>query len=136
MVFQELEGERAFDEVAKTLDLIESLQPAIVIPGHGRVFVDAAAALQIARRRLAGFVSDPKKHAHHAAKVLLKFKLLELQQLRMADFMVWAKSTSYFTLVHQRWFASEPLEAWVRLLLDDLVRVGAAERDADVIRNL
>jgi glyoxylase-like metal-dependent hydrolase (beta-lactamase superfamily II) len=136
VVFQELEGERAFDEVGQTLDLIEALRPAIVIPGHGSVFTDVASALHAARRRLDGFVADPRKHAGHAAKVLLKFKLLELQQLRLAEFVSWAKATGYFELVHRRWFASQALEDWVESLADDLARVGAAERDGEFVRNL
>ena len=61
VIFQELEGERAFDEVAKTLDLIESLRPLAVIPGHGKVFTQVAQSLVAARRRLDGFVRDPTK---------------------------------------------------------------------------
>ena len=40
VVFPELEGLDAFDEVAQTIDLIESLAPRIVIPGHGAVFTN------------------------------------------------------------------------------------------------
>jgi len=84
VIFQELEGEHAFDQVARTLDLIESLRPLAVIPGHGKVFSQVAPSLAAARRRLDGFVRDPSKHALHAAKVLLKFKLLELQRLHLS----------------------------------------------------
>jgi glyoxylase-like metal-dependent hydrolase (beta-lactamase superfamily II) len=38
VVFPELEGEDAFDEVGATLDLIDRLGPKVVVPGHGRVF--------------------------------------------------------------------------------------------------
>jgi glyoxylase-like metal-dependent hydrolase (beta-lactamase superfamily II) len=79
VVFEELEGVQAFDCVAQTLDLIESLSPRLVLPGHGPVFSDASASIAAARRRLEGFVADPRRHARHAAKVLLKFKLLEMQ---------------------------------------------------------
>lgn len=135
IVFQELEGERAFDEVAKTLDVIESLQPLAVIPGHGQVFSDVAQALANARRRLDGFARDPRKHAVHAAKVLLKFKLLELQRLHVSDFAQWAAATPYFALVRRRWFADVDLAAWIEQLAQDLVRSGAAVRDGDSILN-
>jgi len=79
VVFPELEGFSAFDEVAATLDLIERLAPLTVIPGHGKVFTNVGESLAIARRRLEGFVQSPSKHALHAAKALLKFKLLEIQ---------------------------------------------------------
>jgi glyoxylase-like metal-dependent hydrolase (beta-lactamase superfamily II) len=135
IVFPELEGENAFDEVANTLDRIESLGPAAVIPGHGKVFTGVDQALGNARRRLDGFVRDPRKHAVHAAKVLLKFKLLELQRLRLSEFARWAAATPYFVLVHGRWFCDVDLVTWIAQLAQDLVRSGAAVRDGDSILN-
>ena len=135
IVFQELEGDRAFDAVDKTLDVIESLRPAIVIPGHGKVFADVALSLANARRRLEGFVRDPQKHAAHAAKVLLKFKLLELQRLRLADFVQWADATPYFRLVRSRWFADLDMAMWIEQLAGELVRSGAARREGEYVLN-
>lgn len=135
IIFPELEGEDAFGEVAQTLDVIESLQPLSVIPGHGRVFTNVAQALANARRRLDGFMHEPRKHAVHAAKVLLKFKLLELQRLRVSEFARWAAATPYFALVHQRWFSDVDLAAWIDQLARDLVASGAAARDGDAILN-
>lgn len=129
LVFQELEGDRAFDDVAATLDLIDRLRPAIVIPGHGRVFAQLDTALALARRRLDAFVRDPRKHAMHAAKVLLKFKLLELQSLGLREFSEWARATPYFVLLYERWFADAPLEEWIEQLAGDLVGTGAALRE-------
>jgi glyoxylase-like metal-dependent hydrolase (beta-lactamase superfamily II) len=135
VIFQELEGESAFDEVAATLDMIETLAPTTVIPGHGRVFENAGAALSAARRRLDSFVRDPLKHARHAAKVLLKFKLLEQQHLKMETFATWAHTTPYFAMVHSRWFSQMPFEQWIDELADDLVRSGAASRHGSVLVN-
>ena len=135
VVFQELEGDRAFDEVAATLDLIESLRPKVVIPGHGAVFEDVADALVMARRRLDAYVRDPLKHAAHAAKVLLKFKLLEWQEVAQAQVMGWAAGTAYLRRVHARYFAGQDLAGWVSGLLDDLVRSGAAARQGELILN-
>lgn len=135
VVFPELEGEHAFDDVARTLDLIERLGPILVIPGHGSVFTDVNEALERARSRLAAYVADPRRHAAHAAKVLLKFKLLELQEVELADFLVWAENAAYFRLVHERWFASSPMPDWTSGMLADLVRSGAAARDGPRILN-
>src|SRR5690606_20970435 len=44
VVFPELEGVDAFDEVAATLDVIQRLEPLVVIPGHGPVFTDVRGA--------------------------------------------------------------------------------------------
>jgi glyoxylase-like metal-dependent hydrolase (beta-lactamase superfamily II) len=135
LVFQELEGEEAFDDVARTLDVIEALDPKIVIPGHGQVFTHVAQSLAAARRRLDGFTQDPGKHAAHAARVLLKFKLLELQSLRLPEFVDWAKTTAYFNLLHGKWFASLSLQEWTEQLAEGLVRSGAARREGDYIIN-
>jgi glyoxylase-like metal-dependent hydrolase (beta-lactamase superfamily II) len=135
VVFQELEGERAFDEVASTLDVIERLRPQLVVPGHGAVFSDVAAALSNARRRLASFVRDPARHAAHAAKVLIKFKLLELQRARRADLVSWAVSTPYFALVRERYFADIPPAEWVEGLISDLGRAGVAVCESGWVSN-
>jgi glyoxylase-like metal-dependent hydrolase (beta-lactamase superfamily II) len=90
VVFPELEGEDAFDAVAATLDLIEKLHPRTVIPGHGAIFSYSEDVLARARARLAHFSSRPDKHAQHAAKVLIKFKLLEKQHLPAEQLVRWA----------------------------------------------
>jgi glyoxylase-like metal-dependent hydrolase (beta-lactamase superfamily II) len=133
VVFPELEGEAAFDEVEHTLALIERLQPETIIPGHGSVFTGAEVALAAARRRLASFRADPRKHAQHAAKVLVKFKLLEWGRVRLEDYRDWVAATSYFGMVNQRWFGELSLEAWSLQLLLELERAGAARREADLL---
>lgn len=133
VVFQELESEQAFDAVASTLDLIESLAPLVVIPGHGKVFTHVEQSLAAARRRLDGFVRDPVKHATHAAKVLIKFKLLELQRLSLAELGRWAPP--YFGMVHQRWFSELEQSAWITQLAEELVRSGAARREGEYLLN-
>jgi glyoxylase-like metal-dependent hydrolase (beta-lactamase superfamily II) len=135
VVFPELEGTAAFDEVAATLDVIERLAPRTVIPGHGPVFTDAPRALATARQRLQGFMRQPHKHALYAGKVLLKYKLLELQHTPLAALQQWALATPYFGLLHRAHFADQPQEVWLQSLLDDLVRSGAAVRQASTLRN-
>lgn len=135
IVFQELEGERAFDEVAATLDVIEGLRPRVVLPGHGAPFLDVTDALGRARSRLEAYVRDPARHAAHAAKVLLKFKLLEVQQVTVSNFVAWAESTAYFGLVWRRWFSDTSEASWVTSLLQDLVRSGAARMENGMLTN-
>ncbi|MDB5872467.1 MAG: fold metallo-hydrolase [Ramlibacter sp.] len=137
IVFPELEGVSAFDEVAATLDLIERLQPRWVIPGHGAVFGpdQVAPALVRARSRLASFVEDPARHARHAAKVLLKFKLLELQELPYRQLREWALQTPYFALVIGRYFGKDDAASWLDALARDLVKSGAAKVSGEQILN-
>jgi glyoxylase-like metal-dependent hydrolase (beta-lactamase superfamily II) len=136
VVFPELEGTHAFDEVGKTLDLIEELAPALVVPGHGPLFEDVQRALAAARRRLDSFIRDPKRHANHAAKVLLKFKLLELQQMTLAEAKAWVAATSYFGTVHRTWFSDTALDDWVEQLAAELERAGAARCEGESLVNI
>jgi glyoxylase-like metal-dependent hydrolase (beta-lactamase superfamily II) len=135
VVFQELEGDRAFDEVAATLDLIERLAPRVVVPGHGPAFADVGAALDRARSRLAAYVANPRRHAAHGAKVLLKFKLLEWQRAPLPDFLAWAEGTPYFRWVHDRWFGTLDLREWLFTLIAELVQSGAATSGTDFVAN-
>ena len=127
VVFPELEGQQAFDEVGATLDLIENLHPLTVVPGHGPVFSHSPEVLARARQRLASFVQNPVRHAQHAGKVLLKFKLLEVQRQPQAEFMAWARAMPYMVQVHQRFFPQDSMDQWLAGLLGDLVKAGAAE---------
>ena len=132
MVFPEIEGIAAFDEVAATLDVIERLEPRLVVPGHGGLFGDVQAALGIARKRLAGFVQAPQRHASYAAKVLLKYKLLEWQSINVQDLQRWVHATPYFGILHQSYFGGQTEQQWLDGLVAGLVASGAAElrRDA------
>lgn len=126
VVFPELDGENAFEDVARTLDLIERLAPRLVIAGHGGMFWDVGAALAKARRRLDGFVLDPMRHARHAAKVLIKFKLLEWGQTSWMDLLDWFHLTPYLQHLHQRLGCGMSAGHWLTQTLDDLVNGGAA----------
>lgn len=127
VVFPEIEGIAAFDEVADTLDVIEGLQPQLVIPGHGSLFIDVPAALVIARKRLAGFVQAPERHASYAAKVLLKYKLLEWQSINLQALHAWIEATPYFDTLHQSYFASQTAQQWRDGLIESLIASGAAQ---------
>ena len=100
VVFPELDGEAAFDDVARVLDLIESLPVRCVIPGHGAPFSDVAGALQRARARLAGFRAEPARHLRHGAKVLLKYHLMEERQQALPELRSWLRDTP---LMHSVW---------------------------------
>ncbi|SDO00272.1 MBL fold metallo-hydrolase [Polaromonas sp. JS666] len=135
VVFPELEGADAFSQVAATLDLIERLNPKTVVPGHGRVFAYAPQVLVRARQRLDSFIDNPSRHAHHAAKVLLKFKLLETQRQDFEAFAQWALETPYFTQIKAKFFADISAREWIGQLSAELVAAGVAQRDGSSISN-
>ena len=135
IVFPELEGEDAFNDVAKTLDVIEKLQPKTVIPGHGAVFSYAADVLVRARTRLDYFARRPDKHARHAAKVLIKFKLLEIQQQPLDELVQWAAGTDYLVQIQGKFFETERTADWIEAMLDELLTSGALVQKGNLILN-
>jgi glyoxylase-like metal-dependent hydrolase (beta-lactamase superfamily II) len=135
IAFPELAGEPSFDDVAATLDRIEALAPLQVIPGHGRVFNEVRSALATARRRLEGLQRDPVKHARHAIKVLMKFKLLEVQSIAVDDWEAWLLGASYLGVIRLRFFPDLELRQLADDILAELVGAGAAAIDASGIRN-
>jgi glyoxylase-like metal-dependent hydrolase (beta-lactamase superfamily II) len=135
VVFPELDGICAFDEVAATLDLIEKLSPKTVIPGHGSVFTDVPEAIGRARTRLDMFVQNPVRHAQYAAKVLLKYKLLELQQCSRVDLLQWVTKTPYFRVLQGKFFKAQSLDQWVTDLLEELQRSKALELQGNWVIN-
>ena len=136
VVFPELGGVDAFHEVAQTLDLIESLKPIWVIPGHGAVFENVDAALGIARKKLDGFVQNPQKHGRYGAKVLLKYKLLELTQVENKTFKTWATGVPYLKQLHQTFGEKLPMQDWLEDMLLDLERSNALVFQDNMIVNL
>lgn len=135
VVFPELDGEEGFDAVAATLDVIDALNVTTVIPGHGSPFTDVAQALAVARQRLDSFAASPAKHRQYAAKVLLKFKLLETQSLPRAALVEWAQGSAYFTAMLHSHFAGLELAQCVDQLVHELVRSGAATVQGSVVFN-
>lgn len=111
------------------------MQPAIVIPGHGVPFTDVAQALTVARRRLEAFVTDPARHIQYAAKVMLKFKLLDAQRMERAELLAWAQGTPYLTAMYARHFAGVAFATGFDQLVRDLVRSGAATLQGSVVHN-
>jgi len=135
VVFPELAGVAAFDEVAQTLDLIEQLDPATIVPGHGAVFTEVGPALALARSKLESFAQNPERHARYGAKVLLKFKLLEWGQITRADFCHWALQVPYLHELHQRFGQGHSLSTWLDMMLAELARSGAMQELDGMLHN-
>lgn len=117
VVFPEIEGIHAFDEVEQTLNIIEALKPELVLPGHGAMFSDVPSALARAKTRLAQFRNAPDKHASYAARVLIKFKLLELQKMTFPELLAWTQGCRYLDFLHVNYGAGESYSDWIKSLL-------------------
>lgn len=133
VVFPELDGAPAFDEVAAVLALIERLPVATVVPGHGAPFSDVRGALARAHSRLASWRAAPRKHLRHAAKVMLKYHLMEEREQTLPALLAWAEATPLW----QRLFArggrdeADSLPSWCTALVGELVAGGALAREGE-----
>jgi glyoxylase-like metal-dependent hydrolase (beta-lactamase superfamily II) len=137
VIFPELDGDNAFADAAAVLDVIETLRPRLVIPGHGAPFSDVTGALLRARERLAGFRADPARHLRHAMKVLVKYHLLEEQQQGWPELLRWFSSISLYSTVWQRLGRPEgTLDAFARKTVDELTAAKALVVRDGVIFNV
>lgn len=134
VVFPELEGQSAFDEVGDTLDLIEGLAPTTVVPGHGPVFQDVPEALARARSRLQQFRSNPARHLRHAQKVLIKFRLLEWQRIGYDELFAWAVNTPYLKSAMPSTELA-PQRQWLHQLLKELEHSQALRMEGQFVLN-
>jgi glyoxylase-like metal-dependent hydrolase (beta-lactamase superfamily II) len=135
VVFPEIDGEPGFDDVSATLDAIGRLPVRVVIPGHGAPFTDVAAALARSRSRLAGFRQEPARHARHAAKVLIKYHVMEERRIAHHVLLQWATATPNLVSLWQRFGtvdSATPAE-WCASFVDELVGQGALARDGDAV---
>lgn len=85
VLFPELYGEPGLADARRTLDIIAALDVAWVIPGHGAPFSNVEQALARAYARIDYFEAHPVQILRNAAKVLLKFLLLEQREMFLAD---------------------------------------------------
>ena len=125
VVFPELAGEPGFGEVRATLDLIATLDARLVIPGHGGLFTDVAAALGRARARLDWLAADPVRNAQNGVKVLLKFLLLEHRRMPLSQVEALFDAVPLLVLARRRFLpgSSGELAHWA---MRALVKAGAA----------
>ena len=134
VIFPELWGEGGFEEVAQTLELIEKLPIALVIPGHGKPFTEVKQSIETAKSRLDYLSSDADRNARHGAKVLLKYKLLEWRSRNLVEVNQWIASTPALEKIRKQLnLGSEDFQVW---LVDALVKSKAAIIEKDHLVNL
>lgn len=134
VIFPELWGESGFEEVAQTLELIEGLSVALVIPGHGKPFTDVKKSIETAKSRLDYLSSDTDRNARHGAKVLLKYKLLEWRSRKLVDAKKWMASTPVLENIRKQLnMNAGDFQVW---LVEALVKSKAASIERDCLTNL
>jgi hypothetical protein len=86
----------------------------LVIPGHGAPFTDCAGAIARARQRLDWYAANPAKHAWHATKSLLMYRMLAQQRVEEADLLAELARAPLFAQMAQRWFEAAAVEHLAR----------------------
>ncbi len=123
------EGANLYIEAAyEALSTIEKLDPAIVIPGHGAAFFDAAGAIANVRSKLDAFARDPAKNARHVVKVMFVFALLERQSMSATDVPAYLDRVPCYRQLSER-FLGLDAKALAQWLLAELARAGAAQQE-------
>ena len=133
VVFPQLFGrDTALAETRATLEAIARLDVDVVIPGHGRPFGDAGAALERAFYRLEGYEEDITRLARHCAKVMLSFAMLEKRCMPLAELPAYVARVPILAELNSRYLRMAPA-AMVEWLLNDLERAGALRRENDML---
>jgi glyoxylase-like metal-dependent hydrolase (beta-lactamase superfamily II) len=119
------EGGNPYIEAAReSLAKIEALAPAVVIPGHGAVFADAAGAVARVRAKLDAFERDPAKNARHVMKVMFVFSLLDRGRMAAEEVATYLEKVPCYRRLSED-FLGRPPRALASWLLEDLHRSGA-----------
>lgn len=129
---ERLETEQGFAEVEASLDLIASLPTCLVVPGHGPAFADLAGALLRARKKLDYFRKNPERHARHAAKALIMFRLLEAGPQSRPNFVEWLLKTPVHQAMWRAYFSHLDTRAWTEELLTELAHHGALKQSPEL----
>ena len=120
-------GEGAGSAIAAaraTLDRIENLAPAVVIPGHGEPFSDIARSIAAVRSKLDAFERDPAKNARHVAKVMFVFALLDRGSMPVDEVPQYLERVPCYGTLAESFLGQVPgdMAPW---LLSDLEKGGA-----------
>ncbi|MGZ5034393.1 MAG: MBL fold metallo-hydrolase, partial [Usitatibacter sp.] len=119
------EGANPFIAAAQeTLAAIETLDPAVVVPGHGEPFADARGAVANVRSKLVAFERDPAKNARHVIKVMFVFALLDRERMAVGEVPGYLARVPCYREMSERFLGKHP-EALAEWLLADLERAGA-----------
>ena len=120
VLFDELNTAKGFESQAKTLQLIHTLKPSWVLPGHGPIFCDVSRALDKAQARLEHWQKNPSLHSQHAALVLMKFHLMVNEEVPITDLLSWAHRVHHLKFIYKSQQEHDSFESWFRQRLETL----------------
>jgi glyoxylase-like metal-dependent hydrolase (beta-lactamase superfamily II) len=134
VIFPELEGESGFAEQRAILERIAALDVAIAIPGHGPMFTDVGDAIARAHARLDYLGADRGRNAAQATKVLLKFLLLDREEIPLERVAPLLESLELIRGANLRYLGLPAAELAERAV-GALLKAGVARVDGGLLRN-
>jgi glyoxylase-like metal-dependent hydrolase (beta-lactamase superfamily II) len=133
LIFPEIFGESGFAEQQSVLDLVESLNPATVLPGHGPIFTNIEQAMTVSRSRLAALQADPDRLHRTALKTLVTFTMLDVQRASTDEIVAMAEGGEVINASANALGMSLPdAISWAT---DQLVRQQVLRRDGQYLLN-
>jgi glyoxylase-like metal-dependent hydrolase (beta-lactamase superfamily II) len=115
------------------LDVIEKLDPAIVVPGHGAPFSNVSTSLADARGKLAALEQDPIKNARHVAKSLFVFALLDKGEMKVTEVPAYLESVPVYRRLRKEFLSGTNDELATRMI-NELVVAKALAIENGVVR--
>ena len=106
-----------------TFDVIEALNPATIIPGHGAPFFDVKLSLEFNRSKLSALARDPVKAARNVAKSLFVFSLLDKQTMPVSSVESYVARVPVFKQLDDA-FLHMGLDAMAAMLKTELIAAG------------
>ena len=80
----------------ESLDKIEGLDVKRAYPGHGNPFSDMSTALEKARKRLRGFLENPKRVGNDLIRKIIVYTLMMKRGMEEETFFSYLMSTPWF----------------------------------------
>ena len=110
------------------------------MPGHGQPIARAGGGVERAfgqaRARVQHFQAHPAQHALYAAKVMVKYQLLDVEAMALDDFQAWAGAAAILRQLHALHRPEQPWSDWLQhAVLAPLLDKGTLHQDATHIRN-
>ena len=140
VIFPQIDGGEGFAAFERTLQAIEALQPDWVVPGHGQPIARAGGGVERAfgqaRARVQRFQAHPAQHALYAAKVMVKYQLMDVESMPLPAFAAWADAAPILRQLHALHRPEQPWSDWLQhAVLAPLLDKGTLRQDATHIHN-
>ena len=120
------EGVGALRRALESLDRLAALAPKAMVSGHSALYEYPLKAIDTARRRYESWLAEPQRMGWHACKRILVYTLMLEDGMSREEVQAYLLTSPWFLDYSRYVFQTEPTD-FVKPLVDELVRSGAAE---------